>query len=400
MGRARRARTDRGHRGVRRRRRRRRLGVLGAAGYGAAQGRGPDGPPDRRASRSSGAPDDDGAYGAGAAASRSSCVVLGDSSAAGHGRRRARADRRRDHRHRRLPPLTGRPVRLTNVAVIGAESSDLDGQLANAARPRCRAPDVAVDHDRRQRRDPPDRQAVAVRHLAQAVRAPARRRQPRSSSAPAPTSAPSSRCPSRCGCSARRWSRDLAAAQTVAVVEAGGRTVSLGDLLGPEFAARPHEMFSADRFHPSPAGYARPPRRCCPASAPRSACGRTAGTSALPDLRRGEGVGPVAVRRRPGRARPRHRGQRPPQVGGQARGPRGRWAVLRRRPREPVADRGELAGEPDGDPGAEGPAAPDGRRRRGPTARPGRGPDEAHTPRRRTAIASTVAARPKRSLSR
>ena len=36
---------------------------------------------------------------------------------------------------------------------------------------------------------------------------------------------------------ARKWSRDLAAAQTVAVVEAGGRTVSLGDLLGPEFAA-------------------------------------------------------------------------------------------------------------------------------------------------------------------
>ena len=56
---------------------------------------------------------------------------------------------------------------------------------------------------------------------------------------------------------ARRWSRDLAAAQTVAVVEAGGRTVSLGDLLGPEFDERPHEMFSADRFHPSPAGYAR-----------------------------------------------------------------------------------------------------------------------------------------------
>ena len=30
----------------------------------------------------------------------------------------------------------------------------------------------------------------------------------------------------------KRWSRDLAAAQTVAVVEAGGRTVSLGDLIG------------------------------------------------------------------------------------------------------------------------------------------------------------------------
>ena len=33
--------------------------------------------------------------------------------------------------------------------------------------------------------------------------------------------------------------------------------MSLGDLLGPEFAERPHELFSKDRFHPSPAGYAR-----------------------------------------------------------------------------------------------------------------------------------------------
>jgi lysophospholipase L1-like esterase len=55
---------------------------------------------------------------------------------------------------------------------------------------------------------------------------------------------------------ARRWSRQLAAAQTIACVEAGARTVSLGDLLGPEFAARPGEMFSADQFHPSAAGYA------------------------------------------------------------------------------------------------------------------------------------------------
>ena len=54
-----------------------------------------------------------------------------------------------------------------------------------------------------------------------------------------------------------RWSRDLAAAQAVAVVEAGGRTVSLGDLIGPEFDESPHEMFSKDRFHPSAAGYAR-----------------------------------------------------------------------------------------------------------------------------------------------
>ena len=71
-----------------------------------------------------------------------------------------------------------------------------------------------------------------------------------------PTSARCSRSPSRSRHS-RRWSRDLAAAQTVAVIEAGGRTVSLGDILGPEFKERPRELFSQDRFHPSAAGYAR-----------------------------------------------------------------------------------------------------------------------------------------------
>ena len=55
---------------------------------------------------------------------------------------------------------------------------------------------------------------------------------------------------------ARRMSRQLAAAQTIAVVGLGGRTVSLGDLLGPEFEASPREMFGPDNYHPSAEGYA------------------------------------------------------------------------------------------------------------------------------------------------
>ncbi|MFH8567378.1 SGNH/GDSL hydrolase family protein [Streptomyces sp. NPDC017993] len=55
---------------------------------------------------------------------------------------------------------------------------------------------------------------------------------------------------------ARRLSRQLAAAQTIGVVESGGRTVSLGDLLGPEFEARPRELFGPDNYHPSAEGYA------------------------------------------------------------------------------------------------------------------------------------------------
>ncbi|MEU3963729.1 SGNH/GDSL hydrolase family protein [Streptomyces buecherae] len=54
---------------------------------------------------------------------------------------------------------------------------------------------------------------------------------------------------------ARRLSRQLAAAQTIAVIEHGGRTVSLGDLLGPEFAAHPTELFGPDNYHPSAEGY-------------------------------------------------------------------------------------------------------------------------------------------------
>ncbi|HUP99931.1 MAG TPA: SGNH/GDSL hydrolase family protein, partial [Aeromicrobium sp.] len=50
--------------------------------------------------------------------------------------------------------------------------------------------------------------------------------------------------------------RRLARAQTVAVVSAGGRAVSLGDLLGRMFSEKSDLMFGTDRFHPSAAGYA------------------------------------------------------------------------------------------------------------------------------------------------
>jgi lysophospholipase L1-like esterase len=55
---------------------------------------------------------------------------------------------------------------------------------------------------------------------------------------------------------ARRRSRALARRQMVAVVAAGGRAVSLGDLLGPVFDEKYDLMFGADRFHPSATGYA------------------------------------------------------------------------------------------------------------------------------------------------
>jgi hypothetical protein len=54
---------------------------------------------------------------------------------------------------------------------------------------------------------------------------------------------------------ARSWSRRLAAAQAISVVEEGGVAVSLGSILGPDFAAAPAVLFGPDQFHPSAEGY-------------------------------------------------------------------------------------------------------------------------------------------------
>ena len=198
-------------------------------------------------------PDDNGVYGSGRGEPYD-IVVLGDSSAAGMGT---------DAAHETVgaiiasgvAALTGRRVRLTNRAVVGAESSDLERQLANSLEDVLR-PDVVLimvganDVTHRIER------STSVRQLEQTVR---RIRALGSEvvvgTCPDLGTIQPIRQPLRS--LMKRWSRDLAAAQTVAVVEAGGRTVSLGDLIGPEFAESPHEMFSKDRFHPSAAGYAR-----------------------------------------------------------------------------------------------------------------------------------------------
>ena len=304
------------------------IGALGALGYGvlkveAMMARRIVGQP------FDGAPDDNGVYGAGTG-DPVDLVVLGDSSAAGMGC---------DHPHQTVgaiigngvSALTGRQVRLTNTAVVGAESSDLELQLANALDlvPR---PDVAVimvgANDVTHRID----RAVAVRHLEQVVRA-LRELGTEVVVGTCPDLGTIRPIPQPLRLLGRRFSRDLAAAQTVAVVEAGGRTVSLGDLLGPEFAERPHEMFSADRFHPSPAGYARAAAALLP-----SVCAALgvwpvgSDQPRTPDSRRGEGVGPVAVAAKYAVMDPGTEVSAT-DVGGQSRGPRGRWAMLLRRPR-------------------------------------------------------------------
>ncbi|SFC13469.1 GDSL-like Lipase/Acylhydrolase family protein [Streptomyces aidingensis] len=183
-----------------------------------------------------------------------------------------------------LAAMSERPVELRNVALSGARSDDLERQVdlvlgtgrgtgegtgegtgtGDAAagpgddgpgRRRRTVPDVCVliigANDITGRLSP----AASVQHLSRAV---ARLRG-------AGAQVVVGTCPDLGSVEpvwpplrwlARRASRRLAAAQTIAVVELGGRTVSLGDLLGPEFAARPREMFGPDHYHPSAQGYA------------------------------------------------------------------------------------------------------------------------------------------------
>lgn len=61
-----------------------------------------------------------------------------------------------------------------------------------------------------------------------------------------------------------RLSRSLATAQRSAALEAGAWVVSLGHVVGPQFFDEPDEMFSLDRFHPSPAGYKRTAKAMLP----------------------------------------------------------------------------------------------------------------------------------------
>jgi hypothetical protein len=128
----------------------------------------------------------------------------------------------------------------------------------------------------------------------------------------------------------------------VAVVEAGGRTVSMGGLLGPTFRASPLEMFSEDGLHPSSAGYARAAAALLPSVL--DALGvRTLDTGRAPDHRRGERVEPLAEAAERAVLDPGSEVSAV-DVDGHSRGDRGRWAQLLRRNRSPrPSSRPELA---------------------------------------------------------
>jgi lysophospholipase L1-like esterase len=226
-----------------------------------------------------------------------------------------------------LSQIAKRPVRLRMLGKVGAQSSALEGQTTRLLAEGLR-PDVVVimvganDVTHRQR------SADAVRSLDAAVR------RIRESGAEVivgtcPDLGSIEKIPIPLRYLARRYSRELAAAQTIAVVEAGGRSVSLGDLLGKEFQARPLEMFSSDQFHPSAFGYSRAAAAMLPSVATALGFLPTE-RDRRPDVHRGEGIDDIAhaAVRAVDSAGTEVSGV---EVSGAQRGPRGRWAASRRR---------------------------------------------------------------------
>jgi lysophospholipase L1-like esterase len=180
-------------------------------------------------------------------------LMVGDSIAAGLG-----AERRKDtlggRLAKQLAKRTDRAVRLRTVAVVGAESSMLAGQLASL--PDGYRPDVAVvvvgGNDVTHRVPV----AEAARDLEQVVRA-LRERGAAVVVGTCPDLGALRPVPQPLRSLGSRAARQLAAAQAAATVRAGGHAVSLARVVGPFFISNPDEMFSLDRFHPSALGYRR-----------------------------------------------------------------------------------------------------------------------------------------------
>jgi lysophospholipase L1-like esterase len=304
--------------------------VLGAGLYGVLAAEA------RLARRAIGVPNGDpppessGWYGRGRPGPAIRIVLLGDSSAAGYGVERVE-DTPGAQLASGIAAEIDRRVHLRAFAVVGAKSSDLLVQV-EAALPT--DPDLAViligANDVTHTVTP----SQSVQHLAEGVR----RLRERGVAVVVGT------CPDLGTVKpiapplkqvARSWSRRLAAAQTIAVVEAGGRTVALASILGPEFAAAPALLFGPDQFHPSADGYKQLASVLIPSCL--AELGLIPDDEALPEAYRGEGVLPVAAAA--------VRAVKTPgtelggtEVSGSQRGLRGRWVELRHRRRHPSPD--------------------------------------------------------------
>ncbi len=289
------------------------------------------------------APDATGWYGGHRPGRALRVVLLGDSSAAGYG-----VDLVEEtpgaHLASGLAARADRRVELRSYAVVGAQSGDLADQVdAALAEPADLAVVLIGVNDITHQVLP----ATSIRFISTAVRR-LREAGVEVVVGTCPDLGTIRPIPPPLKQVARLWSRRLATAQTIAVVEQGGRTVSLGDLLGPEFDAAPALFFGPDRFHPSAAGYRAVADVLLPSALAALGHGPDAeeGTEPL----RGEGLLPVAAAaveavRTPGTELDGV------EMVGPRRGVRGLWVELRHRRRHPGTEP-ELPAdsEPDPDP--------------------------------------------------
>ncbi len=295
--------------------------------------------------RTSGAPPDaTGWYGRGRPGPALKIALLGDSSAAGYGVEDV-TETPGAVLANGLAEYAERRVYLRAFCVVGAKSSQLDDQIDKAL---TIEPDVAVilvgANDVTHKMLPSE----SVRHLSEGVRR----------LVDAGVEVIVGTCPDLGTVKpigpplkqvARTWSRRLAAAQTIAVINEGGRTVSLAAVLGKEFAAAPALLFGPDQFHPSAHGYRALATVLLPSVL--AALGLAPDDEEHPEAYRGEGVMPVATAavqavRTPGTELDGT------EVGGNRLGVRGLWVELRHRRRRPQA-KGEAPAPNDADETAE-----------------------------------------------
>lgn len=265
-------------------------------------------------------------------------AMLGDSTAAGYGVH-DELDTPGVRIALAISAMSRRPVRLLNVAAVGARSEDLLDQVRRVLQPR---PSVAIimigANDVTHR----VKAAASVRHLNNAL-ALLSENNVEFVVGTCPDLGTIRPMPQPLRSIARRLSRNLATAQAIAVVGAGGRAVSLGNLLAPEFEAHHTHMFAADRFHPSVLGYQRAADVLIPSAA-----------DALGLMTVSRHVGPFTTSRARPIAKAAARAVNRPgtevsgaEKRGQTAGPRGPWARLVRRGGAPRAVTSETPDGPD-----------------------------------------------------
>ena len=230
-----------------------------------------------------------------------------------------------------LAAVAERPVDLGNVALPGARSDDLDRQVALVLADPAGCPDICVimiganDVTHRMPADPvgpaPVGGGAAAAHGG---RGGGGRHLPGPGHDRAGVPAAALAGPARL--------RQLAAAQTIGVGGAGRAHGVAGRPAGPGVrGANPRELFGPDNYHPSAEGYATAAMAVLPTVC--AALGLWPAEEERPDALRREGFLPVA------RAAAEAASEAGTEVAAaMPTGPRGPWALLKRRRRRRVSE--------------------------------------------------------------